>query len=239
MRDVWTFDVASRIWSKWLDIPAAGAADIEGEGNINASREESKDDEIEAKMGRLVMHLAEAHPVPWTGAGFVLITTGTGREYLLLFMGQEDKGSMLKDVWSFQVASDKETLAILKDGVRRILGKQRGEEIWVKAKVVESTKKGGPIELPNGPSRFGYQSFKEFGSGAIVIWGGSSQGVETAVDHGRRVTWVALLEAMNALNWMEYSKEPPDTIMIHMSTREHTVSEAILAESVESCCMVV
>jgi hypothetical protein len=112
--------------------PKTGSWETVSFGPVNASREESKDDEIEAKMGRLVMHLAEAHPVPWTGAGFVLITTGAGREYLLLFMGQEDKGSMLKDVWSFQVASDKETLAILKDGVRRILGKQRGEEIWVK-----------------------------------------------------------------------------------------------------------
>jgi hypothetical protein len=65
-------------------------------------------------------------------------------------MGQEDKGSMLRDVWSFQIASDKETLAILKDGVQRILGRQTGEE------VVESTMKGGPIELPNGLSRFGY-----------------------------------------------------------------------------------
>jgi hypothetical protein len=32
--NVWTFDVASRIWSKWPNIPAAGAADIEGERNI-------------------------------------------------------------------------------------------------------------------------------------------------------------------------------------------------------------
>ena len=54
------------------------------------------------------------------------------------------------------------------------------------------------------------------------------------MDHGCRVTWVALLEATNGLNWMEYSKEPPDTIMIHMSTGEHTIREAILAESVES-----
>jgi hypothetical protein len=57
---------------------------------------------------------------------------------------------MLSDAWSFQIASEKETLVVLKDGVRRILGRQIGEE------VVESTKKGGPIESPNGLSRFGY-----------------------------------------------------------------------------------
>jgi hypothetical protein len=34
LRDVWTFDVTSRTWSKWPDIPATGATEIEGEGNI-------------------------------------------------------------------------------------------------------------------------------------------------------------------------------------------------------------
>lgn len=155
MRYVWAFNVASRIWSKWPDIPTAGAADIEGERNIicaesrlwrcgdgfgkvvyldivrddvndfsgvgelgvspktgnwetasfgpiTVSGEESKDDEIEAKMGRSGIHLAEAYPVPRTGAGLCAITTGAGREYLLLFMEQEGKGSMLGDVWSFQ-----------------------------------------------------------------------------------------------------------------------------------------
>lgn len=72
----------------------------------------------------------------------------------------------------------------MKDGVWRMLGKQTGEETWAKAEVVESTRKGGPIELPNELSRFGYGSLKDFGSGAIVIWGGR-------MGHGRRVTWVA------------------------------------------------
>jgi hypothetical protein len=55
-----------------------------------------------------------------------------------------------------------------------LTGRQTGEE------VVESTKKGGPIELPNGLSRFGYWPLKDFGSVAIAIWGGSLQGGVTA-----------------------------------------------------------
>jgi hypothetical protein len=42
-------------------------------------------------MGKPGMHLAEAYSVPRIGAGFVSITTGAGREYLLLVMGQEGK----------------------------------------------------------------------------------------------------------------------------------------------------
>ena len=242
LRDVWAFDVASRIWSQWPDIPATGAEDIEGEGNIictesrlwrcgdgfgkvvyldivrddiddfsgvgeigvspktgdwetvsfgpiKVSGEGSTDDEIEAKMGRPGMHLAEAYPVPRTGAGFVPITTGAGREYLLLFMGKEGKGSMLGDVWSFQIRSDKRTPAMLKDGVRKMVGMQTGEDTWAKAEVVESTKKDGPVDLPNGLSRFGYGSLKDFGSGGVVIWGGLSQGGDVVGDG-----WVMIAE---------------------------------------------
>jgi hypothetical protein len=242
LRDLWAFDVASRIWSQWPDIPAAGAEDIAGVGNIvctesrlwrcgdgfgkvtyldivrddiddfsgvgeigvspktgkwetvsfgpiKVSGEGSKDDEIEAKMGRPGMNLAEAYPVPRTGAGFVPITTGAGREYLLLFMGEEGRGSMLGDVWSFQIRSAKKTPAMLKDGVRRKIGMQTGEDTWAKAEVVESTQKDGPLELPSGLSRFGYGSLKDFGSGGVVLWGGTKQGGEVVGDG-----WVMVVE---------------------------------------------
>jgi hypothetical protein len=242
LRDIWTFDVASRIWSQWPDITAAGAEDVAGAGNIvctesklwrcgdgfgkviyldivrddiddfsgvgeigvspktgkwetvsfgpiKVSGESSIDDEIEARMGRPGMHLAEAYPVPRTGAGFVPITTGAGREYLLLFMGEEGRGSMLGDVWSFQIKSTERTPAMLKDGVRKMIGMQTGEDTWAKAEVVESTKKDGPVELPSGLSRFGYGSLKDFGSGGVVLWGGITQGGEVVGDG-----WVMVAE---------------------------------------------
>jgi hypothetical protein len=154
LRDVWTFDVTSRTWSKWPDIPAAGAAEIEGEGNIictesrlqrcgdgfgkvvsleivkdkvddfsgvgeldvssktdnwktasfgpiNVSGEESKDDEIEAKMSRPEVHLAEAYPVPRTRAGFVPITTGAEREHLAAVHGAGGQGKYVKRCLEF------------------------------------------------------------------------------------------------------------------------------------------
>ena len=171
-----------RTWSKWPDISAAGAAEIEGEGNIictesrfwrcgdgfggavyleivrdkvadfsgvgkldvspktsnwetasfgpiNVSGEASKDDEIEAKMSRPEAYLAETYPVPRTGRALYRSPRARKGSILLLFMGQEVKGSMLRDVWSFRIASNKETLAILKDDVQRILGRQTGEEV--------------------------------------------------------------------------------------------------------------
>jgi hypothetical protein len=50
---------------------------------------------------------------------------------------------------------------------------------------------------------------------------------------------VALLEARTHRIGRSPPREPPDTIMVHMSTREHTIIEAILTESVECWCMVV
>jgi hypothetical protein len=85
---------------------------------------------------------------------------------------------MLGDVWSFQIASDKNTPAMLKDGIRRMLGKQTGEETWAKAEVVESKREDGPVEFPTDCRDSGMGPLKGFGSGAIVIWGGSSEGGE-------------------------------------------------------------
>jgi hypothetical protein len=120
MYGVWVFDVASRIWSQWPDIPAASAEEIGAEGNIICTQrrlwrcgdgfdkvvyldimrddfddfsgvgelgvspktgnweavsfgpvtvagEDGKADNIEAKMGRPGVHLAEAYPVPRAG----------------------------------------------------------------------------------------------------------------------------------------------------------------------------
>lgn len=96
-------------------------------GPITVSGESSKDDDVEAKISRPGMHLAEAYPVPRIGVGFVPMTTGAGREYLLFFMGQEGRGNVMGDVWSFQIRSDKRTPAMLKDGVRRMVGMHTGE----------------------------------------------------------------------------------------------------------------
>jgi hypothetical protein len=71
--------------------PKTGKWEMVSVGPINVSGEESKYDEIEAEMGRPGMHLAEAYPVPRTGVGFVPISMGAGREYLLLFMERRTK----------------------------------------------------------------------------------------------------------------------------------------------------
>ena len=232
LRDVWAFDVASRIWSKWHDVPPPGPEDIAEEGIICCTqsrlwrcgdgfgkmsyldivRDDFDDfagkgelgvspksgdwqsitfggnagaqgeDEKGAAKAETPMGQAERLPVPRKGAGFVPVSTGAGREYLLLFMGQEGRGSNLGDVWSFQVRSEKRTPAMVKDAVRRAFGKDSGEDKWARAEVVESTKEAGPLDLPGALSRFGSASWNELGSGGTVIWGGEAQGGQTVGD---------------------------------------------------------
>lgn len=61
-------------------------------------------------------------PVPRKGYGVLPITTGTGREYLFLLLGVDGVWSMVRDVWSFQIRSEKKTPTVLKDAIRRLWG---------------------------------------------------------------------------------------------------------------------
>jgi hypothetical protein len=110
------------------------------------------------------------------------ITTGAGREYLLMLLGEDGSRSMVKDLWSFQVKSEKKTPAILKDAIRSAVGKQSGENYWARADVVESTKDEGPLEVPAGLSHFAIDDWRDLGAGGVVMWGGRNSSGQSVGD---------------------------------------------------------
>jgi hypothetical protein len=114
---------------------------------------------------------ADALPLPRRSAGFLPITTGAGREYLLYFLGSDAPGSTVSDIWSFQVESDAKSLAKAKDKIRGALGKS-GENEWARCEVVEDTKEDGELELPNGLEGFAADVWSDFGGAKVVLWGG-------------------------------------------------------------------
>ncbi|KAI9871482.1 MAG: hypothetical protein M1823_008435, partial [Watsoniomyces obsoletus] len=63
---------------------------------------------------------AELLPVPRRSAGFLPITTGAGREYLLYFLGSDALDSTVQDIWSFQIASQAKSLSKAKDRLREV-----------------------------------------------------------------------------------------------------------------------
>lgn len=115
---------------------------------------------------------ADELPIPRRHAGFLPTTTGAGREFLVYFMGEDAPGSTVADIWTFQIASDKSSPAVLKDKIRSVFGKDTGEHRWARCNVVEASKTEGELERPNGLSMFATDAWTDYGGGAIVIWGG-------------------------------------------------------------------
>jgi Kelch motif/Galactose oxidase, central domain len=220
LRDVWAFDVASRIWSRWPDVPKSDAGDGEGnicciesriwrcgdgfgkvahfevvrnqfddmsgKGELGVSPKTGKwetqtfgvkpgqeelEEKVEKKMGGKPTNTESQFPAQRKRSGFLPVTTGQGRDYLLLFMGENGPQEFMDDVWSFQIASEKGSAAALKDTVRAKMGKGTGVEQWAKANVVESNKEDGALEFPKGLSRFGSNAIGD-SIGDVLIWGG-------------------------------------------------------------------
>lgn len=237
LRDVWAFDVASRTWSRWPEVPESEVED--GEGNICCieSRlwrcgdgfgkvahmdivrhqfdditskgeygvgpktgnweihsfgvtpgQEGLEKEVEKKMGGKPTNTKSLFPSRRKRSGFLPVTTGQGREYLLLFMGETGPKDVLDDVWSYQIGSEKKSAAAFKDALRGMMGKATGMERWAKADVLESNLEDGAIALPKGLSRFGSSPGGDWGEG-VVIWGGITAGGELSGDG-----WILTLE---------------------------------------------
>jgi hypothetical protein len=230
MRDVWAFDVASRVWSQWPSVPDVGAEEVAGEGRIcctesrlyrvgdgfgkvdwldlvrdeiddfsgkgewgvgpKSGRWERSEEKTQEKLdvkeagepSKPPLTKVDDMPVPRKGYGLLPITTGAGREYLLMLLGEDGSRSMVKDLWSFQVKSEKKTPAILKDAIRSAVGKQSGENYWARADVVESTKDEGPLEVPAGLSHFAIDDWRDLGAGGVVMWGGRNSSGQSVGD---------------------------------------------------------
>jgi Kelch motif/Galactose oxidase, central domain len=236
LRDFWAFDVGSRVWSRWSDIPdsdvEAGEGnicciesrvwrcgdgfgkmahfdivrdqfnDMSGKGELGVSPKSGKwevhtfgvkpgneelEKQVEKKMGGKPTNIESLFPQRRKRAGFLPVTTGQGRDYVLLFMGEQEPREMMDDVWSFQIASEKKSAAAFKDTMRTMIGKQTGMEQWAKAEIVHSNGEDGVLDYPKGLSRFGSSPGGDYGG--VVIWGGIGPGGDVSADG-----WILTLE---------------------------------------------
>lgn len=88
----------------------------------------------------------------WPGdrsvAGFQCITTGMGREYLVLMLGERDPaakelghngaGKFWGDVWTLQVMPQGKSAAALKDATWQAAGRETGEGLWSQVYVADA-----------------------------------------------------------------------------------------------------
>ena len=123
-------------------------------------------------------------------AGFQPITTGQGRNYLLLFLGDRDSsskghegaGKFWSDVWSYQLRSESNTGASFKDATRRLIGVESSEETWAEAQALAPTASDGRIDHPGERGWFASASNKDLDASSVVFYGGINESNERLAD---------------------------------------------------------
>lgn len=116
-------------------------------------------------------------------AGLQSITTGMGREYLVLLLGERDPssqghdgaGKFWGDVWMFQCPPLGMTGASFKDAAWQALGKETGEGMWSQADVSDAEGvEGEDIHklVPGERGWFASSSLGDLDVSGLVLWGG-------------------------------------------------------------------
>lgn len=131
-------------------------------------------------------------------AGLHFVTTGQGRDYLLLLLGEknasanghEGAGQFWDDVWSFQIQPKSMTAASLKDAARRLVGAKTGEGSWAKVDIPKSTKAEGQLAYPSARGWFASAQGGDIGKDSVVLWGGLTSDNERAGDG-----WILTIES--------------------------------------------
>jgi hypothetical protein len=120
-----------------------------------------------------------AWPAARSMAALHYVTTGNGRDYLVLALGEGDSGAengrLLQDIWAYQLPSSGMSGAGVKDAIRdKIPGVSTHEGRWAPVKVTkmevgEDEKQGG---VWTGRSSFGSSMT---GTKQFLLWGGMNE----------------------------------------------------------------
>lgn len=116
-------------------------------------------------------------------AGLHTITSGMGREYLILLLGEKDPssqghegaGAFWGDVWAFQAPPQGMTAASFKDATWQALGRETGEGQWSEVNVADAEGVEGDDVRDLVPSERGWFASSTLGdvdSSGIILWGG-------------------------------------------------------------------
>lgn len=215
LADLWGFDVASRIWSPYPDAPgdARGGASLAYAqdrlyrfGGYNGKEQMGgKIDHLDVSALRKRSGKGElpvgTHSGSWettaapseisrSVAGLHPVTTGQGRNYLLLLLGEknasasghEGAGLFWDDVWSFQIEPESMSSASFKDATRRLIKAKTGEGSWAKVHIPESSMAEGQLSHPSPRGWFASAQGHDIGKESVVLWGGLTSSNERAGD---------------------------------------------------------
>lgn len=112
-------------------------------------------------------------------AGLHTVTTGQGRNYLILLLGErspssnghDGAGQFWDDVWSYQLRPDGMTAASFKDAARQLVGAKTSEGSWAPVRIPDATMENGKLDHP-GPRGWFASAQADMDKASIVLWGG-------------------------------------------------------------------
>ena len=226
--DVWAFDLAVRLWSRLPDAPGSarggpnltfaqnrlyrfggfdGKNELGGLDYLDLSTSSFNDKGGKGGLAVIpftgkwetVNTQAEAMtPGDRSVAGLQPITTGHGRNYLVLFLGEGDPSSLghegagrfYDDVWCYQLRPDGMTAASFKDATRQLIGAKTGEGFWTRVEIPEATMTQGEHEHPGPRGWFASTNGRDVDPASIILWGGLKSN-NTRADDG----WILTVEA--------------------------------------------
>ena len=219
LRDTWAFDISSRMWTPYTEAPGPGrrgASLAIAQDKLWRYGGSSEDGAVDSDVWYMDLVTAsfddaggkgelgvtprtgvwesvvgtEVTPGPRSRAGFFMVTTGAGRFYLLLVLGEkpaEEEGKAGKfegcdDVWSFQLRPQGLTGASFKDAVRQAVGSKTGQYTWGVTDIPEFSKEEGALPHPSKRTGFATAAAGDLGPDIVVVWGGSNSNGETLGD---------------------------------------------------------
>ena len=140
------------------------------------------------------------HPGNRSVAGLHTITTGMGREFLILLLGERDPssdghngaGKFWGDVWAFQCPPQGMTAASFKDATWQALKRETGEGQWSQMAISDAEGvEGEDVRnlIPSERGWFASSSMGDLDVSGIVLWGGLN-GLNEREDNG----WILRIE---------------------------------------------
>ncbi|KAI7010469.1 galactose oxidase [Hortaea werneckii] len=204
LHDIWAFDLSSRTWAELPSLPSpmSGSSSLamtekriyaftRGQTSYMDLTPGTFDDRAgEGELGLTPLgpwcklsssatseEEDTSHPGDREGATLVPVTTGQGRNYLLLLGGQTPLGGeTLEDIWALQLKPEGMTAASFKDAARQAIRKDTGEMMWEEVKYYDSE---GVMIQESQPGRgtgrrkgMAVAKGTEVDGASVVAWGG-------------------------------------------------------------------
>lgn len=199
--DIWSFDISTQTWAELPDLPgpstpspslslvsqrlyafSAGQTsflditkgsydDIHGSGELGITP-------VGPWQSLPPSSSAPEHAYPGerTGAAMAPITTGQGRNYLLMVGGKSQSGEPLEDIWVHQLKPEGMTAASFKDAARMVIKKDTNEAKWEEVKyhnadgvMIQEGQPGRGIGRREG---FAAAADNEMDGASMLLWGG-------------------------------------------------------------------